>query len=118
MDLDNDGFIMVERNPRKNNIDHWKKPLRSNAAGLPRVKTPRARPDTLIIKTKEGRSYRDVLKSLRHSTRAAELDDNIKNVKRAKSRDVLITVGNRSNLNTDALITELGKTLGGETSVR
>lgn len=118
MDLNNDGFIVVERNPGKNNIDHGKKPLKSNAAGLYKVKTPRARPDTLIIKTKEGRSYKDVLKSLRYSTRAAELGDNIKNVKRAKSGDVLITVGNRSNLSTNALITELGKTLGDETSIR
>lgn len=41
----------------------------------------RIRPDALIIKTNESRSYRDVLKSLRRSEKIAELGEHVRTIK-------------------------------------
>lgn len=81
-------------------------------------KTPRARPDALIISTSESRSYRDILKSLRHSKKSTELGENIKTIKKSRTGDVVMTVTRKAGQCTDTLIKEIGEVLGDNSSVR
>lgn len=84
----------------------------------PRSKTTRVPSDTLIIQTKNNKSYRDVLKSLRHNARTAELGESIRKVKKARSGDVLVTIANKANRDTNTLIREIEETLGVDAKVR
>lgn len=81
-------------------------------------KKPKVRPDTLIIKTSGNKSYRNVLKSLRHNDKALEIGENIKAIKRTKTGDVLMTVKHKAKQKMEDIIKSIEDALENNTSIR
>lgn len=83
-----------------------------------RIKTPRIRLNALIIKTNESRSYKDVFKSLRCNTKATQLGERVRAIKKTRSGDILMTVKHKGNHNIESIAKEIKEALGEGLSVR
>jgi hypothetical protein len=85
--------------------------------GKPSRKSLKKRPDALLIKPSEGKSYADVLSEIRQKVKPEEKGAVIKALRKTRAGDLLIELGQSSGSNSD-LSTDLQSALGTNASVR